>query len=128
MRIVGNYKSVAIFVILLALGIIYFIFDPSASVFCPKCPVMLLTGFPCPGCGSQRALHALLHLNISEALRYNFLVVLFIPIILLMLFASFFRTRFPRLYYYTHNKFVAYTCLTVIVGWGILRIAFGWYV
>jgi hypothetical protein len=102
-------------------------FDPSASVFFPKCPVMMLTGYPCAGCGSQRAIHALLHLDIRTALEYNVLVVIFVPILVLMFFSSAFRERFPKLYQLTHHKYVAYASLTVIILWWIIRIAFGLY-
>lgn len=40
----------------------------------PKCLFRLATGWSCPGCGSQRALHALLHGNLREALEMNLLL------------------------------------------------------
>jgi hypothetical protein len=36
-----------------------------------KCPFNALFHFPCPACGSSRAAHALLDLDIHEALRTN---------------------------------------------------------
>lgn len=59
--------------------VVYFLFDPSASGIFPKCPFLLLTGLKCPGCGSQRALHALLHLQIGRAFRENPMLVLSVP-------------------------------------------------
>src|SRR5690554_3787295 len=38
------------------------------------------TGFYCPGCGSQRAIHLLFHGDIIGAFRFNPLMVLTIPI------------------------------------------------
>lgn len=35
-------------------------------------------GFPCPGCGMTRALHAALHLQISKALEHHFAVLLLV--------------------------------------------------
>jgi hypothetical protein len=127
MNVRHKLANIAILILLLVLGTIYFIFDPSASVFFPKCPVMMLTGYPCAGCGSQRAIHALLHLDIRTALEYNVLVVIFVPILALMFFSSAFRERFPKLYQLTHHKYVAYASLTVIILWWIIRIAFGLY-
>lgn len=48
----------------------------------PPCPIKLLTGFDCPGCGATRMLYSLLHGDVSAALHYNALVVIFIPFFL----------------------------------------------
>lgn len=128
MQIIYKYRYYIILLLVLALGVVYYRFDPSASRVFPKCPVMSLTGFPCAGCGSQRAIHAILHLDINEAVRYNFLMVLFIPGIGLLLFSSIFRNKFPQLYIFTHHPAVAYVSLALILVWWILRILFGWYV
>ena len=128
MDILYKYRYIIIFVFILALGIIYYIFDPSASIIFPKCPVMSITGYPCAGCGSQRAIHSLLHLNLHDAIRYNFLVVLFIPIVSILIFASAFKTRFPKLYLLSHHPIVAYGLLIIIILWWVLRIYFGWYI
>lgn len=127
MRVRYHFTLLTIF-ILLALGVVYYKYDPSASLIYPKCPVMSLMGYPCPGCGSQRAIHSLLHLNLLDAIRYNFLVVLFIPIVFILLFASVFRTRFPKLYLLTHHPIMAYGILVIVILWWVLRIRFGWYV
>ena len=128
MKIIHRYRYILILLFILALGVIFYKYDPSASVIFPKCPVMSLTGFPCAGCGSQRAIHALLHLNIAEAARYNILVLLFFPVIGLMILSSVFRNRYPKIYIITHHPAVAYVFLAVILLWWVLRIVFGWYV
>lgn len=128
MKRLQTYISIVILIIILALCVVYYKYDPSASLIFPKCPVMSLTGLPCAGCGSQRAIHALLNLDIAAAVRYNFLIVLFIPIIALLLFTSVFRNRFPKLYLYTHHPYVIYAMLVIIILWWIMRIVFGWYV
>lgn len=45
-------------------------FDPT-QVPAPQCLFKRLTGYDCPGCGTQRALHALLHGHFAEAWHYN---------------------------------------------------------
>ena len=61
-----------ILLILILLGIIIIIaIDPAKSTWMPKCPIWLTTGLYCPGCGSQRAAHALLTGHFSEAFHYN---------------------------------------------------------
>ena len=51
--------------------LIYWNIDPSAYEWMPKCPFYKLTGYKCPGCGTQRALHALLHGNFVDGITYN---------------------------------------------------------
>lgn len=50
----------------------------------PGCPVHALTGLYCPGCGSTRALHALLRGDVPMALSMNPLLVLSLPFVTLM--------------------------------------------
>src|SRR5258705_5137281 len=56
-----------------------FIFEPGKTGFFPACPFRTLTGFTCPGCGSTRGLHRLLHGDIVAALKFNPLMVLLLP-------------------------------------------------
>jgi hypothetical protein len=53
-----------------ALAVLFF-FDPARSPFYPKCMFHVLTGLQCPGCGSLRALHALLHGQVRRAVALN---------------------------------------------------------
>lgn len=55
------------------LAYIYFKYDPINNILFPKCPLYATTGIYCPGCGSQRATHALLNFNIIDVFRSNFL-------------------------------------------------------
>jgi len=67
----------------IALGATYlFIFEPGKTGFFPACPFRTLTGFTCPGCGSTRGLHRLLHGDIVSALEFNPLMVLSLPFLL----------------------------------------------
>lgn len=100
---------------------IYFAFDPMESPWMPKCMLHALTGLDCPGCGSQRAIHALLHGDIGAALRANALLVASIPFLLLMLYAELFRNRVPRLFRLIYRPLSVWIMLIVIVGWGIIR-------
>ena len=64
----------------IAIGATYlFIFEPGKTGFFPACPFRTLTGFTCPGCGSTRGLHRLLHGDIVSALEFNPLMVLSLP-------------------------------------------------
>ncbi|HEV2402338.1 MAG TPA: DUF2752 domain-containing protein [Candidatus Sulfotelmatobacter sp.] len=55
------------------------IFDPATSGVFPPCPLHFFTGLYCPGCGSLRALHALMHGNLQLAWAMNPLTILFLP-------------------------------------------------
>ena len=55
------------------------VFDPATSRIFPPCPVRYLTGWYCPGCGSLRAIHHLLHGNLHAAWAMNPLTVVLLP-------------------------------------------------
>ncbi len=70
----------------LAAGTVYlFIFEPGRSGFFPACPFRTLTGFTCPGCGSTRGLHRLLHGDVIGAFEFNPLLILSLPFLLFAL-------------------------------------------
>src|SRR2546425_12377672 len=56
-----------------------FFFDPGSYRFYPRCLFNQVTGLLCPGCGSLRALHQLLHGHVAAAFHLNALLVLFLP-------------------------------------------------
>ena len=65
-----------------SLGVVMlYTFDPRDPGTYPICPFLGLTGYHCPGCGTLRALHQLLHGNVIGALGFNPLTVLSLPFI-----------------------------------------------
>jgi hypothetical protein len=67
----------------LAVGAAYlFVFEPGKSGFFPACPFRTITGFTCPGCGSTRGLHRLLHGDVVGAFEFNPLMVVALPFLL----------------------------------------------
>jgi hypothetical protein len=60
------------------LAILYFK-DPAEGGFYPSCIFHYLTGFHCPGCGTLRALHQLLHGNFAAAWAMNPLAIAVMP-------------------------------------------------
>ncbi|MEP6570342.1 MAG: DUF2752 domain-containing protein [Acidobacteriota bacterium] len=67
----------------IALGATYlFIFEPGKTGFFPACPFRTLTGFTCPGCGSTRGLHRLVHGDLVGAFEFNPLMVLVLPFLI----------------------------------------------
>jgi Protein of unknown function (DUF2752) len=54
-------------------------FPPAQHAFYPRCPVHELLHLQCPGCGATRAVAALLHGRVTEAMKLNALVTLLLP-------------------------------------------------
>ncbi len=66
----------------IALGVFYKFFFYEYIEWFPKCPFRSITGFQCPGCGSQRAVSSLMNLDIIKAFKENRLLVISIPYLL----------------------------------------------
>jgi len=62
---------------------VYYQYDPLEYVWFPKCPIKAFTHLECPGCGSQRAIHSLLHGDVESAFFHNALVLPIIPYLIL---------------------------------------------
>jgi hypothetical protein len=97
--------------------VVLYLFDPSKGGF-PACPFHALTGYLCPGCGSQRAVHDLLHGNVGKAFRHNALLVVSIPLLAMHgAWGRLFKATRPLS---SHNGVVLAWAM-LIIGWGILR-------
>jgi hypothetical protein len=68
-------------------AVVLFLFNPAQTSIYPVCQFKAWTGLDCPGCGSLRALHQLLHGNLLVAFRFNALLVSALP------FAAWFGVR-----------------------------------
>lgn len=120
----GRHRLAAAFVAVVAvaaLAVAYYFADPH-SVWMPKCPFRLLTGFDCPACGSQRALHAAVHGRMGEALGYNPFLVISIPYFLLVACTTFWPPtgRMRRLRLVQHPT-VIYFYAGLFIFWWIFR-------
>lgn len=113
-------KTIYTVTLLIAVGVL-FAFNPEKYALFPRCPFHSLTGFACPGCGSQRALHCLLHLDIQRAFGYNALMISIIPYVFLLLFAEWKRLQYPRFYHRIQSRGILIGCLVIIILWGIIR-------
>jgi hypothetical protein len=85
--------SAAVLVLLL-----FFVFDARNGSF-PACPFLRLTGFYCPGCGSQRAVSSLMHGDLVDAFSYNSLLVLTLPLLVYALIIYLKKNRQLSLFY-----------------------------
>jgi hypothetical protein len=64
----------------LVCGIVLFFFDPATTGLYPPCLFKTFLGVQCPGCGSLRAMHQLLHGNVAAAWALNKLVFIALPL------------------------------------------------
>ena len=60
-------------------GIVLFWFDPRQYHFYPVCFFHQTTGLLCPGCGTLRGLHQLLHGHLAAAFRFNPMLIVSLP-------------------------------------------------
>jgi hypothetical protein len=81
---------IPLLLVLAAAAAILLLFPPTRYSFYPQCPIHQYLGILCPGCGTTRALAALLHGHMLDALRLNPLTTIAIPL------ATFRILFFPR--------------------------------
>jgi hypothetical protein len=63
-----------------AAAVVLLVFDPATADFFPPCLFRSLFGFQCPGCGSLRAAHQLLHGDLAAAWALNRTVFVALPL------------------------------------------------
>jgi hypothetical protein len=101
---------------------LFFRFDPVTNYLFPTCPFYATTGMYCPGCGSQRATHALLHLDFIAVFKRN---LLFIPGIILLFYhytiklINHFLDR--NISSFLDYKYTPVILLIIVIVFGILR-------
>jgi len=103
--------------------VIYYFFNPSDHSFFLACPFKYATGYDCPGCGSQRAMHQLAHGNIANAFEFNPLMVLSIPLVLYGFGVkawNYLRSTDYRIKLF-YNNFFIYTYFIVVLLFWVLR-------
>jgi hypothetical protein len=59
---------------------VLFFFDPAVAGFYPPCLFRTVFGAQCPGCGSLRAAHQLLHGNFAAAWMLNRFLLIALPL------------------------------------------------
>lgn len=93
-------------------------YNPENSWWMPKCPFHAFTGLECPSCGNTRALHAVLHGRLTDALAYNAMAPVLVGLFVAIAWLSLVRrlsmdSRLLRL------LVMAY--IIVYIGWWIIR-------
>lgn len=98
MMVIKKYYLWFIGIILLFIIILtYKFFNPIQYNLFPKCPFYAITGYKCPGCGSQRAIHYLLNFDLPNAWKQNFLLIIAIPYIIIGLIFEYQKYPTPKM-------------------------------
>jgi hypothetical protein len=110
-----NLKAESFVIIMFLCGIlgVLFLFNPAVSRVFPPCPLHWLTGLYCPGCGSLRATHLLLHGNLAGAFKMNPLMVISLPLVGLLII----RYRSS----WAYSKWLPWTAFVILTFYGIAR-------
>jgi hypothetical protein len=97
-------------------------FPPEQSAFYPRCPIYSSLHLLCPGCGATRALAALLHGQIIEAMHHNALLTILFPIAMvygLLGYQNFLRRR--QVYWPRVSPAAIYSALVLATLFTIFR-------
>ena len=101
-----NAKLIFLLIGFLLLSLVFYFYSPAENGLYPSCVFKNMTGLSCPGCGSQRAFHELLHFNFKEAFAYNALFILALPYGLAVLIsAKNQKVTFQKIYQILTGKF-----------------------
>jgi hypothetical protein len=109
-------REVLAAVVLSSIVVLLYGLDPATSKFFPRCPFRSLTGLYCPGCGSLRAMHRLLHGNLGGALTMNSLMVLSLPGMAALSVRPSWRYR----------TWLPWVALAVLLAYGVARNVHAW--
>lgn len=117
-----RYKYYIASLLFALLCIFYYFANPTQYSIMPKCPVKLMTSLDCPGCGFQRALHALLHGRVVEAIHYNLFLIAAIPLTLAWWIINkyVYNKRIPQKYLHI-NSFIIYFYICCYFAWFVIR-------
>jgi hypothetical protein len=117
-------KRKAFIIILMVFGgVVLYNLNPIQYWFMPKCPFKLITGLSCPGCGIQRALYALMHGEIKDAIKYNYFLLYSGPyaasfLLVWLMPESVFRNKIKST---IENKYVVNFYLISFLLWLVIR-------
>lgn len=97
-----------------------YVFDPVGGAFpYPRCLFKMLTGWDCPGCGSARALHALVHGRVAEAWAANPALAVMVPLAALGFVAE--GRGHERMRRLLFSPAAAVMLVVAVIVWTLLR-------
>lgn len=118
----NKIAQIVLLIILLIIAVLFYFLNPVEHQLFPKCIFHSVSGYHCPGCGSQRAIHSLMHLNFAGVVGNNFL---FLPAVALIIYHylhpvlnKLLSWKLPNVFYYKKTPWIIFA--VVILFW-ILR-------
>lgn len=126
LKLSSRKKNRILYIIAIIAFLTYlFLMDPSIKGLYPSCPFYYLTGYYCPGCGTLRVLHNLMHGNILKALSYNALTVALLPLVLYLFLIeiNIIKENSP-LYHIFSKNFYSVLLVIIFVFWILRNIPF----
>ncbi len=76
----GRRRGIGVLALTAGVLTVLFFFDPATAGFYPPCLFKTVLGMGCPGCGSLRAVHQMLHGHLAAAWELNPPVVVALPL------------------------------------------------
>lgn len=107
-------KNLILVIMFLLLLVFVYIGDAEKGPILP-CIFNKITGLYCPGCGMTRALHSIMHFKLYQALRYNALIFIIPPLLLLQLLT------WVKNYESKVIKAMIYIMLAIAILYGVAR-------
>ena len=118
-----NKALLALLGCMLVGGVVLYLYRPE-SLQIPRCPFLQLTGWQCPGCGSMRGFHALLHGDIGRVLRLNVMLIpglIYFAFLVLLELTRPHNLRAERLYRRFSGRTASWIIFALIIVWGVGR-------
>ena len=116
------YKLISIIISIIILISIYYLYLSKKGIVIP-CLFYEVTGLYCPGCGLTRMLFSIIRLDFYQAFRYNPLIFIAMPFIILYLIDFIFKWIIGKEnYWYKKINNKTWTILLIItLLFGLLR-------
>ena len=123
-RVFGSPRCQVIAALLVAVAgaVTLYAVAPGGDSYYPRCLLYVTTGWYCPGCGSLRAFHALLHGRFAEAVDLNAWTMLVLPFGIAYCARQFYTAvRYDRYWTSRAVTAVAFVLLAAGLAFGVAR-------
>jgi len=113
---IKRFLLILAIIVPLAVVLFYYKFYDAGNSYSIQCGLYKLTGYLCPGCGGQRALHHLLHGELIQALRSNAVFIIGLPFLIYLYYVC------VRVYIFNDRRYNSSFVFSSAFGYSILII------